>query len=347
MLHLPPVPPPDLEFERAARAHQNRLTKPTGSLGRLEELSIQLAAIQGSLKPDVTRKAVVIMAGDHGVTREGVSAYPADVTLQMVHNFLSGGAAVNVLARQAGARVCVVDMGVAADFQPGLGVVDAKIDHGTGNIARGPAMTRQQAEQCIDRGIEVAAREFERGLDLIATGDMGIGNTTPSSAIAAVFTGHPVEEVTGRGTGIDEAGLSAKIAVIKKAIQINQPDLNDPLDVLAKVGGFEIGGLAGLIIGSAARRVPVVIDGFISTAAALLAYHIEPGIKPYLIAAHRSVEIGHGVMLEHIGLEPLMGLNMRLGEGTGAVLAFHIVEASVRILNEMSTFENAGVSDRS
>lgn len=347
MLHLPPVPPPDLEFERAARAHQNRLTKPTGSLGRLEELSIQLAAIQGSLKPDVTRKAVVVMAGDHGVTREGVSAYPADVTLQMVHNFLSGGAAINVLARQAGARVCVVDMGVAADFPPGLGVVNAKIDHGTGNIARGPAMTRQQAEQCIDRGIEVAAREFERGLDLIATGDMGIGNTTPSSAIAAVFTGHPVEEVTGRGTGIDEAGLSAKIAVIKKAIQINQPDLNDPLDVLAKVGGFEIGGLAGLIIGSAARRVPVVIDGFISTAAALLAYHIEPGIKPYLIAAHRSVEIGHGVMLEHIGLEPLMGLNMRLGEGTGAVLAFHIVEASVRILNEMSTFENAGVSDRS
>lgn len=347
MLRIPPIPVPDHESSSSARAHQGRLTKPAGSLGRLEELSIQIAAIQGTGKPNVTRKAVVVMAGDHGVTGEGVSAYPADVTPQMVFNFLNGGAAINVLARQAGARVSVVDMGVSVDFPPGCGVIDAKVDHGTGNIARGPAMTRQQAEQCIERGIEVAYREFDRGLDLIATGDMGIGNTTPSSAIAAIITGYPVEKVTGRGTGLNETGLAAKIAVIKQAIQVNRPERNNPLDILAKVGGFEIGGLAGLIIGSASCRLPVVIDGFISTAAALLAYEIEPGIKPYLIAAHRSVESGHHVMLEKIGIEPLMDLNMRLGEGTGAVLAFHIIEASVRILNEMSTFEDAGVTDKS
>ncbi|NMB53092.1 MAG: nicotinate-nucleotide--dimethylbenzimidazole phosphoribosyltransferase [Leptolinea sp.] len=347
MLQLPVIPPPNYIIAEEARVRQNRLTKPAGSLGRLEDLSIQLASIQGTLHPDVSRKSVIVMAADHGVAREGVSAYPADVTRQMVMNFLQGGAAINVLARQAGARICVVDMGVAADFPESLPIINARIDHGTRNMAEGPAMTRLQAEETILRGMEIAEREFSRGVDILATGDMGIGNTTPSSAMTAVFTGLPVEQVTGRGTGIDDRGLAAKVAVIQKTIRVNRPDHKDPLDVLAKVGGFEIGGLAGLIIGSAARRVPVVVDGFISSTAALLACEMLPDVRPYLIAAHCSVEIGHRAVLDKIGLEPLLDLRLRLGEGTGAALAFHIIEASVRILNEMATFEDAGVSDRS
>jgi nicotinate-nucleotide--dimethylbenzimidazole phosphoribosyltransferase len=346
MIQIPAIPTPNETNAEQARHRQNQLTKPTGSLGRLEDLSVQIASIQGTIKPDVSRKVVVVMAGDHGVTCEGVSAYPSDVTPQMVQNFLHGGAAINVLARQAGARVCVVDMGVAVDFPPNCGVIDCKVDYGTMNMAAGPAMTRQQAEQSLTRGMEIARQEIDRGADLIATGDMGIGNTTPSSAMAAIFTGMPVSQVTGRGTGIDDKGLSVKVAIIEKAIQVNKPDKDDPVDVLAKVGGFEIGGLAGLIIGSASRGVPVVVDGFISTAAALLAFEIAPEVRPYLIAAHRSVEIGQRAMLEKIGIEPLMDFNMRLGEGTGAALAFHVIEASVRILNEMSTFEDAGVSDK-
>lgn len=346
MLSLPIIPQPDQNIAQLTWQRQKRLTKPTGSLGRLEDLSVQIASIQGTATPDVSRKAVVVMAGDHGVNVEGVSAYPADVTRQMVLNFLAGGAAINVLARQAGARVCVVDMGVAADFPADTRVINAKVDYGTRNLAKGPAMTRQQAELCVTRGMEVANQEIDRGLDLIATGDMGIGNTTPSSAIAAVFTGEAVEKVTGRGTGVDDRGLAVKIAVIKEAIRVNQPDRNDPLDVLAKVGGFEIGGLAGLIIGAASRSVPIVVDGFISTAAALLAVELAPDVRPYLIAAHRSVEIGQRAMLDKIGVEPLMDFNLRLGEGTGATLAFHVIEASVRLLNEMATFEDAGVSDR-
>ncbi len=346
MLSLPIIPQPDQNIAQLTWQRQKRLTKPTGSLGRLEDLSVQIATIQGTATPDVSRKAVVVMAGDHGVNVEGVSAYPADVTRQMVLNFLAGGAAINVLARQAGARVCVVDMGVAAEFPADSRVINAKVDYGTRNMAKGPAMTRQQAELCVTRGMEVANQEIDRGLDLIATGDMGIGNTTPSSAIAAVFTGEAVEKVTGRGTGVDDRGLAVKIAVIKEAIRVNQPDRNDPLDVLAKVGGFEIGGLAGLIIGAASRSVPIVVDGFISTAAALLAVELAPDVRPYLIAAHRSVEIGQRAMLEKIGVEPLMDFNLRLGEGTGAALAFHVIEASVRLLNEMATFEDAGVSDR-
>jgi nicotinate-nucleotide--dimethylbenzimidazole phosphoribosyltransferase len=346
MPQLPTIPQPDLSIAAQARDRQNQLTKPAGSLGRLEDLSIQIASIQGTLHPYISRKSIVVMAGDHGVTREGVSAYPADVTRQMVYNFLQGGAAINVLARQCGARVCVVDMGVAADFPDNLRIINAKIDHGTRNMAQVPAMTRLQAEESIRRGMAVADQEIDRGLDILATGDMGIGNTTPSSAMAAVFTGQPVARVTGRGTGIDDRGLAAKIETIEKAIRVNQPDKLDPLDVLAKVGGFEIGGLAGLIIGAAARRIPIVVDGFISTTAAMLAFEMCPDVRPYLIASHRSVEIGQQAMLDRIGLEPLMDLNLRLGEGTGAALAFHIIEAAVRILNEMSTFADAGVSDR-
>jgi nicotinate-nucleotide--dimethylbenzimidazole phosphoribosyltransferase len=343
---LPSIPAVDLAARTAALERQNSLTKPPGSLGRLEDLSIQLAAATGSSRPAFARKAVIVMAADHGVAAEGVSAYPAEVTPQMVLNFLRGGAAINVLARQAGARVIVVDIGVATDFEPQSDLRRRKIARGTQNIVRGPAMTRSQAESAIAEGIDVAQAEIANGVDLIATGDMGIGNTTASAAIVAVITGSPVPQVTGRGTGVDNAGLTRKIVAIERALEVNRPNPNDALDVLSKVGGFEIGGLAGVIIGAAAKRVPVVIDGFISGAAALIAVGLCPEVKPYLIAAHQSVETGHRAALEYLGLQPLLDLNLRLGEGTGAVLAFHLVEAAARILSEMATFAEAGVSGK-
>jgi nicotinate-nucleotide--dimethylbenzimidazole phosphoribosyltransferase len=305
-----------------------------------------LAAITGKARPSVKRKAVVIMAADHGVAAEGVSAYPAEVTPQMVLNFARGGAAINVLARQAGARVVVVDIGVAADFDPATPILHRKIARGTQNMARGPAMTRAQAEAAIKVGIEIVNAEIMQGLDLIATGDMGIGNTTASSAIVAALTGEPVAKITGRGTGVDDVGLARKVAVIERALAVNLPDANDPLEVLCKVGGLEIGGLAGVIISAAANRVPILVDGFISGAAALLAARLEPRVKPYLIAAHQSVEIGHRVILDQLGLRPLLDLDLRLGEGTGAALAFHLLEAAARLLDEMATFVEAGVSDK-
>ena len=346
LLRLPVIPPIDTAAEGQARARQDSLTKPPGSLGRLEALSIQLAGITGAARPSVARKAVIVMAGDHGVTAEGVSAYPAAVTPQMVLNFAQGGAAINVLARQAGARVVVVDVGVAADLGAPPGVLVRKVALGTANMAQGPAMTRAQAEAAVQVGLEVVAGEIERGLDLVATGDMGIGNTTASSAIVAAITGRLAALVTGRGTGVDDAGLARKIATIERALAVNRPDPHDALDVLGKVGGLEIGGLAGVMIGAAARRVPVVVDGFISGAAALIAVGLCPDVRPYLIAGHQSVELGHRVMLDHLGLQPLLALDLRLGEGTGAVLAFHLVEAAARILNEMATFAEAGVSDK-
>jgi nicotinate-nucleotide--dimethylbenzimidazole phosphoribosyltransferase len=347
-MKLPPIPSPDSAAAAAARGRQNNLTKPQGSLGRLEELSIQLAAIG---KRNVDRKAVIVMAGDHGVAAEGVSAYPSEVTPQMVLNFVRGGAAINVLARQANARVTVVDIGVNFDFDSvetrhGASLQIRKIMRGTRNMAREAAMTCEQAEQAIQVGMDVVQSEIAKGLDIVATGDMGIGNTTPSAAIVSVITGEPVARVTGRGTGVDEAGLQRKVAMIEKAIAINKPDPKNPMDVLSKVGGLEIAGIAGVIIGAASGGIPVVIDGFISGAAALIAYQLAPEVKPYLIAAHQSVEIGHRVMLEHIGLHPLLNMDLRLGEGTGAVLAFHLIEASTRILNEMATFEEAGVSEK-
>ncbi len=344
MIKLSIIPPFDQSAADAARTRQDELTKPQGSLGQLEILSIQLAGITGKPRPRVDRKGVIVMAGDHGVAHEGVSAYPAEVTPQMVLNFIHGGAAINVLARQAGARVAVVDIGVASDFEPMEGLIQKKVAHGTANMAAGPAMTREQAEQAIQAGIDVANSELDSGLELLATGDMGIGNTTPSAAIVAAFTGLPVRLVTGRGTGIDDAGLAHKIAVIEKALAVNQPDPKDALDVLMKVGGFEIAGLAGVILAAAARRVPVVIDGFISGAAALVAAELVPDVKPYMIASHQSVEIGHQAIFERLGLHPLFNLGMRLGEGTGAVLAFHLIDAAARILDEMATFSEAGVS---
>jgi nicotinate-nucleotide--dimethylbenzimidazole phosphoribosyltransferase len=287
-----------------------------------------------------------VMAADHGVAGEGVSAYPSDVTAQMVLNFVHGGAAINVLAQQARARVTVVDIGVKADFEPLPGLVRRKVMCGTRNMAQGPAMTPEEAEQALQVGVDVLYEEAARGLDLVATGDMGIGNTTPSSAIVAIMTGLPLEQVVGRGTGIDDQGLERKIRVIEQSLAVNQPNAKDARDVLHKVGGLEIAGLAGVMIAAASRRIPIVVDGFISTASAMIAAGLAPGVRDYLISAHQSVEIGHQVMLRHLNLKPLLDLNLRLGEGTGSALAFHLIEASTRILREMATFEEAGVSDK-
>jgi nicotinate-nucleotide--dimethylbenzimidazole phosphoribosyltransferase len=330
----------------SARARQASLTKPPGSLGRLEELSIQLAGISGKEIPTIKDKIIVTMAGDHGVVAEGVSAYPQEVTPQMVLNFLRGGAAINVLARHVGARITIVDMGVAAEMEPHPSLVVKKIACGTANMTKGPAMTRAQAEQAILAGVDVVEAEIAKGLDIVGTGDMGIGNTTPSAAIASVLTGIEPAKLAGRGTGVDDAGLKRKIDAIERALAVNRPDPNDGLDVLAKVGGFEIGGLAGAILGAAANRKPVMIDGFISTAAAMIAVTLAPAARPYLISAHRSQEYGHSQMLAWLGLKPLVDLDFRLGEGTGAALGISFAEAACKILAEMATFDEAGVSDK-
>jgi nicotinate-nucleotide--dimethylbenzimidazole phosphoribosyltransferase len=336
--------PLDTASMAAARARQDALTKPPGSLGRLEALSIQVAGITGQARPIIRDKAIIICAGDHGVAAQGVSAFPPEVTPQMVHNFLAGGAAVNVLARHVGARVVVVDAGVAANFEPQPGLAIRKVARGTADMTRGPAMSRVQAVQAIEAGIEALEDEITCGLDIVATGDMGIGNTTSSSAIVAAITGRPVAEVTGRGTGIDDRRLAYKIAVIGRALDVNRPDPGDALDVLSKVGGFEIGAIAGVILGAAAHRIPVVIDGFISTAGALIAGELAPLARDHMIAAHASTEIGHRAMLAHLGLSPCLDLNLRLGEGTGAALVLSIVEAACSVLDEMATFGEAGVS---
>ncbi len=341
------IRPLDGDAMQAARERQAQLTKPQGSLGRLEEISIQLAGITGQPRPRISRPVVITMAADHGVALQGVSAYPREVTPQMVLNFLRGGAAINVLSRHIGARVVIVDMGVATDFAPDADLVSKKIAFGTRDFSQGPAMTRDEAQRTVEAGIQVAWREIDKGADMLATGDMGIGNTTPSSAIVAAFTGRPVAEVTGRGTGVDDAGLSRKVAVIEQALAVNKPDPSDALDVLGKVGGFEIGGLAGVIIGAAARRVPVVIDGFISGAAAMIARRLAPSAQPYMIAAHCSVEIGHRVILEDMQLRPLLDLDLRLGEGTGAALGMSLCQAACKILDEMATFGEAEVAQKS
>jgi nicotinate-nucleotide--dimethylbenzimidazole phosphoribosyltransferase len=299
-----------------------------------------------NIRPRTREKIIYTFAGDHGVTAEGVSAYPKDVTPQMVYNFLRKGAAINVLAGHAGAKVVVVDIGVDHTFEPAEGLVIRKVARGTGNIARGPAMSREQALQAIFVGLEMADYAKSQKTDLVGTGEMGIGNTTPSSAILAALTGLPVNQVTHRGTGIDDLGLVRKVKIIEKALEVNGPDPKDPLDVLSKVGGFEIGGIAGLIIGCAGHRIPVVVDGFISTAGAMIAVALNPRVREYLFASHQSVEVGHQFMWEYIGQKPLLDLSLRLGEGTGAALAMSLIEASVKILNEMATFAEAGVSEK-
>jgi nicotinate-nucleotide--dimethylbenzimidazole phosphoribosyltransferase len=320
------------------------LTKPLGSLGRLERLAVQIVGITSRPQPKLGRRTVVVMAADHGVTVEGVSGYPSSVTAEMVHNFARGGAAINVLARLAHAEVVIVDIGVAADFPPELPILRRKVAYGTANLARTPAMSLDQARAAIGVGIEVVDLSPGGAPDVICLGEMGIGNTTAASAIVAAVTGLPVASVTGRGTGIDDTTWARKVSVIDRALALHQPDAHDPLQVLACLGGLEIGGLVGVVLGAAVRRIPILVDGFIATAAALLAVELCPAARNYLIAAHRSVEIGHQAVLERLELEPLFALDLRLGEGTGAALALPILDAALALLDEMATFEEAGVA---
>jgi nicotinate-nucleotide--dimethylbenzimidazole phosphoribosyltransferase len=337
----------DYSLAEKTQKRLDSLTKPLGSLGRLEELAKRMIEITKHENPPIKNKVIFTMAGDHGVVKEGVSAFPQEVTAQMVYNFLARGAGINVLAEHTGARVVVVDMGVAEELKDeNTELKVKKINFGTKNMAEGPAMTKEEAVKSIEAGIEVFEEEFLNGIDIVGTGEMGIGNTTASSAIAAVIMGRPVEDVTGRGTGINDKALKHKIEVIKKSIEVNRPIAKDAIDVLQKTGGFEIGGLVGVILAAASKRVPVIIDGFISGAAALIAYRLEPKVKDYMVAAHCSVEQGHKIILDYMGLKPLLDLDLRLGEGTGAALAMNIVEAGIKILTEMATFQSASVCER-
>jgi len=346
--YLQGIEPIDQSNAVTAQAREDMLTKPQGSLGRLEELATAIAAMKREDLPTCNRKTIFTFAGDHGIVEEGVSAFPQEVTPQMVYNFIGNGAAINVLARNAAADIVVADLGVAADLNIEHPFFrDCKVAKGTQNFAKGPAMSRDQAIQSIVAGIEIFEAEHKKDrIDLVGIGEMGIGNTTPATAILAVISGEPVELLVGRGTGIDDEGLKRKAAAVKRGLEINQPDKNDGLDILSKVGGFEIGGLAGVVLAAARNRVPVLIDGFISTSAALIAYVLNPVCAQYIIASHSSVEGGHKKMLEILDKKPLLDLGLRLGEGTGAALAMNIVEAAIRILNEMATFQSAGVSNK-
>ena len=341
------IRPADPEAKRAAEFRQANLTKPPGSLGRLEDLSVQLAGIFGTERPKLGGKTVIVAAADHGVVAQGVTGYPQEVTAQMVRNFLAGGAAINVMARKAGVELIIVDAGLAAPLPDRPDLQRLGMRAGTGDITQGPAMTREEAETCVEAGVGFALEAIEAGADIIGTGDMGIGNTTASSAITAALTRRPPGETTGRGTGRNDEELRHKVDVVVRALEVNRPNPGDGLDVLAKVGGFEIGVLAGVVLGAALARRPVVLDGFISGAAGLIAYSLCADVKDYVIAAHLSAETGHRVALSHLGLQPLLDLGMRLGEGTGAVLAMGLVEAAAACLAEMATFTEAGVSDRS
>lgn len=338
--------PQDNEWRDRARARLSELTMPFWALGDLMDLAVDLVGITRSLHPPVARKRVVVMVGDHGVATEGVSQYPVEVTGQMLRNMVNGGAGINALASQAGAEITLVDVGAKEDF-PDLvasgALIAKKIGHGTDNMLLGPAMSRTHAVMAVEAGIEIA-NQLADSTDLFATGEIGIGNTTPGSAVAAVITGRPVLELTGRGTGLDDAGLAHKVAVVEAALQKNRPDARDGLDILAKVGGFELGAIAGLILGAAAKRKPVVVDGLISTAGALIAYKLEPFVRDFIVCGHGSAEPGHAPMCAFLGKKPLLQLGMRLGEGTGAALAFNLVEAAARVLTQMATFAEASVS---
>jgi len=333
------------DFRTKARERLDSLTKPQGSLGRLEELAAEIVAIRRDLRPELKKRIFAVFAGDHGVAEEGVSAFPPEVTPQMVFNFLRGGAGINILAKAAGAEVAVVDIGVNYEFENVKGLINKKVMKGTRNMAKGPAMTMEEAVKSIEAGIDIALRYADEGYNLFGTGEMGIGNTTPSSAIVSVFSGLSPHEVTGRGTGVNDGSFENKVSIIENAIKLNRPDASNPMDVLAKVGGTEIGGIAGFCIGAASRRIPVLIDGFISTAGALIACKMAPSVRDYIFSSHQSVEKGHIKMLEIMGLRPLVNLDLRLGEGTGAAIGMMIVESALRIYNDMSTFEEAQVSE--
>ena len=343
------IQPADPLWVEKARGRTAQLAMPPRALGRLHEIAERLCGISGTLAPEVSRRAILVMAGDHGVAAEGVSAFPQAVTGEMVKNFIRGGAGINALARWVGADVIVVDMGIipvvdSLAVQGSHSFRSCKLGPGTANLARGPAMAREQAEAAVLRGFELASELIAKGVQIIGTGDMGIANTTPSAAIGVVLTRTSAEKMVGRGTGIDDASLRKKRTVIEQAISSNRPDPSDGLDVLAKVGGFEIGGIAGCILAGAYHRRPVVIDGFISTAGALIAQALCPLVTDYLFSGHCSEEPGHRIMLKHLGLEPILDLGMRLGEGTGAALAMGVMDAAVRVFREVLTFEEAGVS---
>ena len=340
------IRPVDLHLEPAIRAHLDQLTKPPKSLGRLEDLAAQYCLVTNSLTPSLGKKKIFTFAGDHGVAAEGVSAYPKEVTPQMVRNLLAGGAAVNVLARHAGAEVAVIDIGVDDPLNEAPNLIRRKVKSGTNNIAKGPAMTLEEAGQAIEVGIELARSAAQDQVTLIGTGEMGIANTTPSSALFAALLPCPVEDITGRGTGIDDAGLIRKMEVIKQSLKVNREKLSDPLQALAALGGLEIAGICGLCLGAAASRIPVVVDGFISSAGALAACRLCPPVRDYLFFSHLSEEAGHATFLRIFKVAPILDLKMRLGEGTGAALAMSVIEASVKVYNEMATFASAGVSDK-
>ncbi len=345
------IEPIDRAWVEKAKDRTVQLVMPTRALGMLHDISERLCGIRQTLEPEIDKKAVLIMAGDHGVVSQGVSAYPQEVTGAMIQTFLAGGAGINAIAGHVGAQVWVADMGAVADIDP-AGLPNAqrfltsKIGKGTADITRGPAMSRQDAEKAVMTGFRHAAGLFASGVQLLGTGDMGIGNTTASAAIGAAVTGMGVDEMVGRGTGVDDQGLERKKAAVKKALDVNRPDRDDALDVLAKVGGFEIGAIAGSILAAAFHRRPVVVDGFISTAGALIASGICPTARQYMFAGHCSAEAGHGNMLEYLGLEPVLRLGMRLGEGTGAALAMGIIDAAVKMFRQVMTFAEAGVADK-
>ena len=339
------IVPPDRRMRNQAQSRLDRLTKPPGSLGRLEELAAQYVMLTGTMWPSAPRAAIVTFAADHGVAAEGVSAYPQEVTAQMLRTFARGGAGINVLAKHVGAEIRVVDIGVRSTDPPPSGVIDRRIAPGTANLRYQPAMTRAHAQRAVDTGIILAQEAAQDGVRLLGTGDMGIGNTTASAAVTAVMTGEPVARVTGHGTGVDDAAWRHKVAVIEDALRRHAPTAADPLGTLAAVGGFEIAGIAGLCLGGAAHRIPVVLDGFISGAAALIAVGMAPGCREYLIASHRSVECGHEAILTALQLTPLLDLQLRLGEGTGACLGIGLMQAALKIYLEMATFDEAGVSD--
>ena len=339
------IRPVDANWIERARARQLQLTKPPGSLGRLEEIANRMAAIQSTLSPVVVRPTIVLFAGDHGLCAEGANPYPQAVTAQMVTNFLRGGAAINALARVAGVRLEIVDAGVAHEIPTKDGLICCAIDSGTKNFCQEPAMSREQADAALSLGIEMAEHAIAAGCTLLGMGEMGIGNTTAASALAVALTGLKPADVIGRGTGADDACMARKQSAVERAWELHAAHIDDPRDLLARLGGFEIGALCGLCLGAAGRRCAVIVDGFIATAAAALAMRFNANVGDYLFAAHRSTEPGHAPLLRLVGQRPLLDLEMRLGEGTGAALAVPIIRAAVEAFTGMATFESAGVSN--
>jgi nicotinate-nucleotide--dimethylbenzimidazole phosphoribosyltransferase len=343
---LKTILPLDRAVELEAQRRLDSLTKPQGSLGKLEELARHIAVIQGTVPPQLGKKVLLLFAGDHGITEEGVSAYPKEVTAQMTYNFLRGGAAVNVLARHYGVDVQVIDAGVGYDFPAECGLRNCKVRRGTANFSRGPALTQLEAVQSIETGIHLVEKVISENPFLLGAGEMGIGSTSSATAILCAFTGAAPRDVAGRGTGIDDATLERKIAAIERGLEVNRPDANDPLGVLAKVGGLEIGAMTGVILAAAAFRIPMVLDGFISGAAGLVAQRLAPSVKDILFASHLSSEPGHRLMLDELELKSVLDLQMRLGEGTGTCILMGLIEASVKMMREMATFESAGVTGK-